>query len=424
MAIKVRILLLYVVVSFCVMYILFLATLNGYVKYFETTKVAVMHIIGHGSYPFEVHDENMVLVPFPTDPSTFDVRLSMYMTYLLSSYYERPDHQYVGLTKIVELGAKNGVMFINDNRTTAYCIFRGSVSNEEWKLNLQFIQSYDFVSNLLPATFPEDIVPSVKAKDGVPSVKVKDGAPSVKANDGVPSVKAKDGVPSVKAKDGVPSVKDAVLQDAVLQDAVLQDAVLQDGVLQDGVLQDGVLQDSVPSVKDTVLQDDVPSVSINDSVPIRYYATRVGGIHTGFMKTYDTFRETLVTALMAWPECRQIVCLGYSLGAAMTTLLVTDPWIKHRFQTVGIAIASPRVGNIDFVNNNKSSPIFRIINQADIINDMPLAIMPNYKRPDKPYLYQHIGHPIEFHKNHGEYVSNHALSTYMEGLRTLLNSEE
>ena len=316
MAFKFRVLLLYVLVLFCVLYALFLTTLHKYVKYIETTKVAIMHMIGSDSYLFDVQEDNMKLIPFPSNPMTFDVGLSMYMAFLLSSYYERPAHVYNGLTKLTEFGSQNGVMFMNDNQRTVYCIFRGSLSNEEWKLNLQFSQT-----------------PMEKCSN------------------------------SEKQSD----------------------------------------------------ENDLSEMN-NGSVE------RIGCLHTGFLKTYNGFRNVIMETLMSLPDCDRIVCLGYSLGAALATLLVTDPWIKHKFQTVCFAVASPRVGDTMFVRHNQSSPIFRIVNQADIINDIPWAIMPNYEHPDRPYLYQHIGQPIEFYTNHGEFIVNHSLSTYMEGLKTM--SEE
>jgi hypothetical protein len=114
-----------------------------------------------------------------------------------------------------------------------------------------------------------------------------------------------------------------------------------------------------------------------------------------------------------------VIVTGHSLGASVATLigvqikLLNIPVVVYNF-------ASPRVGNHRFcymVDKRLKLPLFRIVNDADVIPTTPLAVTPNFKNHENVYLYQHCGKLILFSLNFQSIVHNHAISSYMLAIK-------
>jgi hypothetical protein len=138
-------------------------------------------------------------------------------------------------------------------------------------------------------------------------------------------------------------------------------------------------------------------------------------IHTGFNTIYSSFRDALINRiynLLKVNPNQTIVCSGHSLGGALATVCYADIFINNLTSNVTLySFASPRVGNIDFVNIvNKKGNSYRIVNTEDIV---PILILPIMGRN---IIYEHIGNEVPFTLNLGDYDPNHtdAYTLYLE----------
>jgi hypothetical protein len=114
------------------------------------------------------------------------------------------------------------------------------------------------------------------------------------------------------------------------------------------------------------------------------------------------------------PE-RPYVVTGHSLGAALTTLFVMENEEKKKFDiTTSCKFASPRVGNVFFVNSFNLLPIasWRIVNSLDLVPKLPLDIPVIFD-------YAHVNTAYEFSAE-GMVKSNpgcwHSMGTYLHWL--------
>lgn len=105
-----------------------------------------------------------------------------------------------------------------------------------------------------------------------------------------------------------------------------------------------------------------------------------GLVHAGFNITYESIREELFFYLddISLP----IFVTGHSLGAALATLLTAEIATRPKFDSC-YTFGSPRVGDTVFSSALCDKPIYRVINNADIITTVPISI-PNI-------VYQHCG---------------------------------
>lgn len=105
-----------------------------------------------------------------------------------------------------------------------------------------------------------------------------------------------------------------------------------------------------------------------------------GLVHAGFNITYQSIKEELFFYLedLSLP----LFVTGHSLGAALATLLTAEVVDRPNFDSC-YNFGSPRVGNATFANTLNNKPIYRVINNSDIITTVPISI-PNIS-------YQHCG---------------------------------
>ncbi len=118
-----------------------------------------------------------------------------------------------------------------------------------------------------------------------------------------------------------------------------------------------------------------------------------GLIHAGFNIAYQSIKEELFFYLEALSL--PIFITGHSLGAALATVLTAEIMDQPDFDSC-YTFGSPRVGDAAFANALNDKPIYRIINNCDIITTVPISI-PNidYKHCGTTQLLNNMGILIE-----------------------------
>ncbi|HXF85069.1 MAG TPA: lipase family protein [Anaerolineales bacterium] len=121
-------------------------------------------------------------------------------------------------------------------------------------------------------------------------------------------------------------------------------------------------------------------------------STIEGKVHAGFKQAYESIAAPIRQKLLQMGDL-PIYITGHSLGAALATIatqsLERDPKFKDRIAAC-YTFGSPRVGN-DQYDREFKSPIYRIVNTADIVTVIPLLAMG----------YTHIG-DVRFLAGEGE----------------------
>jgi predicted lipase len=139
-------------------------------------------------------------------------------------------------------------------------------------------------------------------------------------------------------------------------------------------------------------------------------------VHAGFMDAYSKFRENMLDTIKKEGPS-QIIVGGHSLGAAISTICGVELFGKG-FNTIIYNFASPRVAGENFkkIIDNSKIPIYRIVNEEDIVPTLPPSIVPNLKEIKKPFFYTHCGEQKSFSINRFSFINNHIMSCYKEYL--------
>jgi triacylglycerol lipase len=161
-------------------------------------------------------------------------------------------------------------------------------------------------------------------------------------------------------------------------------------------------------------------------VKLQFLTTTTDGlspsVHKGFVDAYTNFRKDLLDTLekIDTDKSKTIIVTGHSLGAGISTIIGTDI-TDNGYKAVVYNFASPRVGDNVFCDLIKSLKltIFRIVNTADIVPTLPLAVSPNFKTTDKPYEYTHCGVLMAFTDNWKSILNNHLMAVYMTALKQM-----
>lgn len=118
-----------------------------------------------------------------------------------------------------------------------------------------------------------------------------------------------------------------------------------------------------------------------------------GLVHSGFNIAYESIKEELFFYLedLSLP----IFITGHSLGAALATLLTAEIMNRPNFDSC-YTFGSPRVGDAAFANALNEKPIYRVINNCDIITTVPISISTiNYQHCGTTQLLNNMGILIE-----------------------------
>lgn len=135
-------------------------------------------------------------------------------------------------------------------------------------------------------------------------------------------------------------------------------------------------------------------------------------IHAGFVDIYSHFRDTIFKILKE-KKPKKVIVSGHSLGAAVATICGVDLYL-HKYDTTIYNFASPRIGGDNFLKlvEDYKIPIYRHVNDADIIPTLPPSIVPNFDNREDLYFYTHVGTVIPFISNRYSYINNHIMSCY------------
>ena len=118
-----------------------------------------------------------------------------------------------------------------------------------------------------------------------------------------------------------------------------------------------------------------------------------------------------------WQTKKMVYIAGHSLGAAIATVLGVHFRLRG-LQAVVYAFASPRVGNCHFselVDRTLKMPLFRIVNESDVVPFTPFAVTP--RTANNVVLYQHCGKLVLFSANWQSLRNNHDMVLYLQALR-------
>ncbi len=143
-----------------------------------------------------------------------------------------------------------------------------------------------------------------------------------------------------------------------------------------------------------------------------------GLIHEGFLQVYRSIHNDVHNTLTEIGTIDFLYICGQSLGGALSLLLIADP-LTNQNNKACYLFGTPRIGNPDFANSLTDLNIYRIVNRADIICDLPTSVSPNFVGdPNDVFLYQHPTNSeiVFFEDNRSSIIENHSLKTYLQFL--------
>lgn len=135
--------------------------------------------------------------------------------------------------------------------------------------------------------------------------------------------------------------------------------------------------------------------------------------HRGFLVVYNAMKDQLSAAL---PSGVPTLFVGHSLGASVASLAA---YFRGNLQSVLYTFASPRVFNPAILDILLPYPHYRIVNNADVIPQLPLAVMPNVSDAEHPLFFSHYGTQLSFQDNWKSLLNNHLLPVYLKNLNKL-----
>jgi len=123
------------------------------------------------------------------------------------------------------------------------------------------------------------------------------------------------------------------------------------------------------------------------------------GVHSGFYKAWLTVKDQVEAEMerlkKQFPH-KVVLTTGHSLGAALTTLCAADLAAKHPdWEIVNWNFGCPRVGNDGWVkmyrNLTNIKPSYRVINQYDMVPQVPPEIMKFEHEPQEVWYSKGTG---------------------------------
>ena len=140
-------------------------------------------------------------------------------------------------------------------------------------------------------------------------------------------------------------------------------------------------------------------------------------VHKGFLNIYQLNQQVILDMIKEY-DPKFVYITGHSLGAAIATMTALDVSKLPSIKTAVYNFASPRVGNTEFaalVDTNVK--LFRTVNIADIVNDLPLSVHPNFHGNHNPFEYAHAGIQVLFNMNWASWENNHLIPVYNKCLQ-------
>ena len=138
-------------------------------------------------------------------------------------------------------------------------------------------------------------------------------------------------------------------------------------------------------------------------------------VHRGFYKIYKNVRNQIFKHLKKY-NVNNVFITGHSLGAAIATLISIDMY-KYKYNAYVYGFGSPRVGNMEFAQYiNKYCNVYNIINQSDVVTNVPPSVSANFVNKKDPYFYNNSGQQIIFDDNWLSLKNNHRMPVYIKNL--------
>jgi hypothetical protein len=171
----------------------------------------------------------------------------------------------------------------------------------------------------------------------------------------------------------------------------------------------------------------VPKVSLHPGVAHAMFRSTTNNnedvrLHEGFLDMYRAIRPQLIRALAPFLKLNlPIFVTGHSLGAAVAAICTLDLSQNAGARDVRTyTFAPPRVGNPAFARALSSTPglsaMFQLVNTADVVPAIPLAVMPNASVPEDLLIYEHAGTLMYFTENWESWKNNHTMPIYIKNI--------
>lgn len=140
--------------------------------------------------------------------------------------------------------------------------------------------------------------------------------------------------------------------------------------------------------------------------------------HSGFTRVFDNIWPCLnasISNLDIAPS--KVIISGHSLGAAVATLVALRFSNHLTFANYPVHLYTFGAPRVCDTLPDENMHHWRIINTADPIPSLPLAVMPNLINPESPLFFTHGGQSVTFTENLLSLSNNHMLATYVNGLK-------
>lgn len=139
-----------------------------------------------------------------------------------------------------------------------------------------------------------------------------------------------------------------------------------------------------------------------------------GKVHSGFKGELDKLYDRVVQWLVSYSVLEQktpVIVTGHSLGAGMASIMTA------RLKALGYTnislytFGSPRVGNTEWAKQLQDIPVYRFVNNNDIVCKIPPS-----------FLFTHIGE-LQYVNYKGVFVSKYTKwGRFKDGLRSRLRA--
>tara|TARA_B100001564_G_C20641307_1_gene672262 strand:- start:153 stop:812 length:660 start_codon:yes stop_codon:yes gene_type:complete len=143
-------------------------------------------------------------------------------------------------------------------------------------------------------------------------------------------------------------------------------------------------------------------------------------VHTGFLKQYESVRERLHQYMN--PDVKHVICVGSSLGGALSTICALDMKLTFPFleKVSCITCGSPRVGGTRFAKlfNEKVDNSYRYVAYKDPVTFSPLPLRFRHVKGGKKVRADSLemSEP-DVYCFCGCRISDHSCDTYIECLK-------
>lgn len=99
---------------------------------------------------------------------------------------------------------------------------------------------------------------------------------------------------------------------------------------------------------------------------------KLGNIHRGFQKAFLSIKDQIMDkqTLFQYP----LFITGHSLGAALSVLATAYLGIKSNQILATYTFGAPKIGDENFARSIKHHPIYRVVNDCDLITQLPFEL--------------------------------------------------